>query len=121
MPTAPPSSREVSLGSRRDALLLGGERLGDRLSGGGHGQAHPEADEDEAGEHRQVAALHRCPQRHRGQAAGEDGRHPVAIVLRRPIRLAIRGAIVDIGIIIAVIGSRAAAESSTDQPSTAWK
>ncbi len=46
---------------------------------------------------------------------------PVIIVIREPMRAAIRGEIVDIGIIIAAIGNMPAAERNADQPSTAWQ
>jgi hypothetical protein len=46
---------------------------------------------------------------------------PVVMVLRLPIRRAIFGAMVDIGIITTIIGRSAAAEVSAVQPSTAWK
>ena len=46
---------------------------------------------------------------------------PAIIVRREPNLAAIRGAMVDVGIIIAAIGSSPAADRSADQPTTAWR
>ena len=87
MPTAPPSSRTVSLSAEATPCLLGRQRLGDRRRRRAHGEADADGQDQQAGQHRPVAAVGRHHDGQQRQPGGEQAEAGEQHVARSPTRL----------------------------------
>ena len=121
MPTAPPSSREVSLSAEATPCFSGGSVSVIASVDGRHRQAHAQADHDQARQDRHVAALDRGRAAPSARGRRRRSRRPAPSWCARRCGWRSCGAIVDIGIITSSHRQHRRGRRSADQPSTAWK